>query len=361
MKSYLLWFCIAALGFISCQQDDPTLPNVTSQTWGGFNPGIDGPIDNMIVHNGELYMSGTFFNSGGVVTIGCTKYDGTNFTSLGTSSIPGISSLCEYSGELYAIGSFEHNGTIGPHLAKMSGITWNVITLVDSLPVPHEVTPYTNTNSSGLTVYQNKLVIAASTEIYTWDGTTVGKIGGLSMNSNNIQGITVYNSELIAMCTPQNSTFGLHKWDGNSWVSIQGQTVDSPVIWDMVEYNGELYIGGDISSIGGISTNNVAKWNGTTWSRVGDGQTLISSGLYSVYDLSVYNGKLFVATQTLPNPNLNYRSIKGLVWDGTVWDSIATTPQLFASPMSICGYNGKIYTGVNTTLNTGNTLFSVDE
>jgi hypothetical protein len=125
----------------------------------------------------------------------------------------------------------------------------------------------------------------------------------------------------------------------------------------MIEYNGELYVGGYFSSIGGIITNNLAKWNGTTWSKVGDGQALISSGLRQVLDLYVHNGKLYVGPGTMPDFNNYNKFVGGLVWDGTAWDSIAT-PQMLSEPF--CAYNGKIYVNGGNTLG-GNSLFSVDE
>ncbi len=39
----------------------------------------------------------------------------------------------------------------------------------------------------------------------------------------------------------------------------------------MAVYNVELYVTGGFDSAGGIAVNNIAKWNGSSWSAVGTG------------------------------------------------------------------------------------------
>ncbi len=39
----------------------------------------------------------------------------------------------------------------------------------------------------------------------------------------------------------------------------------------MTSFNGELYAGGWFTSAGGITSNYIAKWNGSTWTSLGQG------------------------------------------------------------------------------------------
>jgi hypothetical protein len=60
-------------------------------------------------------------------------------------------------------------------------------------------------------------------------------------------------------------------------------------------YNGELYVGGKFTTAGGVSASNIAKWNGTAWSALGSGITGSNTGSNSqVTSMAVYNGELYV-------------------------------------------------------------------
>ncbi len=39
----------------------------------------------------------------------------------------------------------------------------------------------------------------------------------------------------------------------------------------IVDPSGNLYVGGSFTSAGGVTVNNIAKWNGTSWSAIGGG------------------------------------------------------------------------------------------
>src|SRR5438045_1713916 len=74
--------------------------------------------------------------------------------------------------------------------------------------------------------------------------------------------------------------------DGNSLYSQNWSamgTGSNSDVYAMTSYNGELIVAGDFTSVGGISANRIANWNGTTWSSLGLG----TNGTVSA--LAVYN------------------------------------------------------------------------
>src|ERR1700733_4472199 len=105
--------------------------------------------------------------------------------------------------------------------------------------------------------------------------------------------------------------------NAQSWHPLAGGiTGDYGVLAEAV-YNGELYVGGWFYGAGGVTANNMARWNGWNWDSVGRGLT---GGENNVNATCVYNGKLYVggaffAAEGLPATNI-------ASWDGTHWDTV---------------------------------------
>ena len=61
----------------------------------------------------------------------------------------------------------------------------------------------------------------------------------------------------------------------------------------IVTYNGELIVAGQFDSIGGIAANNIAAWNGSSWSALGSGvSSTYNPNLvtFNISALAIYNG-----------------------------------------------------------------------
>ncbi|HUV26086.1 MAG TPA: hypothetical protein VMW34_01855, partial [Anaerolineales bacterium] len=56
--------------------------------------------------------------------------------------------------------------------------------------------------------------------------------------------------------------------------------------------NGNLYAGGRFSSAGGLPANNIAKWNGSTWSTLATG---VTGGSGIIYALEIDGSNLYAA------------------------------------------------------------------
>jgi hypothetical protein len=84
----------------------------------------------------------------------------------------------------------------------------------------------------------------------------------------------------------------------------------------MVEYKGELYMGGYFKQANGYAGNYIMKWNGTSFSSVGTGMN------NWVRCLKVYNDKLYVGGDFTQAGGVasNYVAM----WDGTNWNSVTT-------------------------------------
>ena len=70
---------------------------------------------------------------------------------------------------------------------------------------------------------------------------------------------------------------GLAMWDGKIWSDVGGGIDDCrgvfcfPTAYSLEVKGTDLIVGGNFGSIGGVPANKVAKWDGSTWSTLGDG------------------------------------------------------------------------------------------
>ena len=103
--------------------------------------------------------------------------------------------------------------------------------------------------------------------------------------------------------------------------------------YSSVIYNGELYVGGHFTSAGGITANNIAKWNGTNWSQVSDG----ING--EVHSLSVYNGELYAAGSFNAAGGMAAKDIAK--WNGTTWANLGYLESYSINTLAV--YNGELY------------------
>jgi len=58
-------------------------------------------------------------------------------------------------------------------------------------------------------------------------------------------------------------------------------------VWSVLVFDGDLIVGGEFTTAGGVTVNRIAKWNGTNWSALGTGMN------GSVRDLAIFNNELY--------------------------------------------------------------------
>lgn len=87
---------------------------------------------------------------------------------------------------------------------------------------------------------------------------------------------------------------GIARFDGQSWLPLGSGLSNGPYLLDVklaVLANGDIVAAGEFTSAGSIAVNNIARWNGSTWSSMGPGFSYVR-------DLAVApNGNLLVAHQ----------------------------------------------------------------
>lgn len=123
---------------------------------------------------------------------------------------------------------------------------------------------------------------------------------------------------------------------GSPWQAL-GTGTDSPVYTSASAPGGSLYAGGAFGQAGGMSTNYVARWDGTTWHALGAGMNDTVLSLAVSPGGSVYAGGTFTTAGNLPARHVAR-------WDGTAWRALGAgiafrVAALAASP------DGMLYAG----------------
>jgi hypothetical protein len=122
------------------------------------------------------------------------------------------------------------------------------------------------------------------------------------------------------------------RWDGSSWSALgsgvtgsqgQFQAVLALAVFD--DGSGPaLYAGGTFTQAGGIPANGIAKWDGSSWSPLGDGVT--NSNIYSVIALQVFDDgtgpALYAGGQFT---HAGGKPAVGIArWDGSTWSALGS-------------------------------------
>ena len=95
---------------------------------------------------------------------------------------------------------------------------------------------------------------------------------------------------------------GLARWDGTRWHAVGtgvqllfGQPFNSlAAVSAMCEFNGDLIVAGTFDRAGGQPVNHIARWNGITFSPLGQGLVEVG-GDAQVRSLAVFNNELYAA------------------------------------------------------------------
>jgi hypothetical protein len=212
-----------------------------------------------VASNGDVYAGGDFIGAGGVAAIHVARWDGTDWSSLGTGTTGGgivYALAVAGNSDVYVGGRFTQAGGVAANnVAKWNGTAWSSLG--------------TGT-ANGVSYFVYALAVASNGDLYV--GGEIGQAGGASAN-------------LVA------------RWNGTAWNAI-GTLLGNgmPAVRSLaLAANGDVYAGGNFTQAGGLATN-VARWNGNTWSSFGTGTNERVAGLAVGTTGQLYAGGFFTAT-----------------------------------------------------------------
>ena len=287
-------------------------------SWSSVGAGMNGPVKAVVIDpSGRLYAGGLFGTAGELSVNYIARWDGNSWNSLGSGMNSSVHALTfDSNGNLYAGGYFDSAGGVSAkRIAKWSGTTWSALGsgiisgIVTDLKADVAGNIYATgefSNAGGVTVKN----------IAKWDGTNWSAQG---------TGIDRTNSPL-AVDYLGNLYADKLKWNGSAWSEIDvtsSSSLNGGIFALVRDPAGNLYAGGAFTTINGLSTNYIAKWNGSIWSALGTGMNDTVDAL--VFDSSgnLYAGGRFT---TAGGQSAKYVA----KWDGSSWTALGSGP--YSSP-----------------------------
>jgi hypothetical protein len=245
------------------------LPLKCFAQWSNVKNGTSSTVHSLLndTVSKKLYVGGEFIFADGKQCRGIATWDGLqwnkvengmdffNRTDYDTSAFPGVvTTILRYKDAIYACGTFYNAG---------------------------------GTEAFG---------------IAKWDGTKCNNIGNTAIRHHNYDGyiaaMHIYNDELY-VSGGFDSIAGIAskciaKYDGNNWTSLPSpiveDTTNSWYLSDFTFYKGELYVGGNFEKGTDVTVQDLAKYDGSNWVKVG---TSISGQLTDVSKFCVFKNELY--------------------------------------------------------------------
>ncbi len=115
------------------------------------------------------------------------------------------------------------------------------------------------------------------------------------------------------------------RWDGNSWHALSSGTAGTSPDVNAIAINGsDVYVGGDFTSAGSCSCKYVAHWNGTAWSALGGGVSGFNTTVYAIAisGTNVYVGGKFDTVIDPPSTPHAARNVALWKAASSTWDTM---------------------------------------
>ncbi len=339
-------------------------------------PGVDGTIDTAAADSdGNLDVGGQFSVAGSVIANNVAKWNGSAWSALGSGVSGSEDWIANHvnvsafafatNGNLYAAGYFSTAGGVPAtniaqwdgriRLALGSGIgDSNAWVNVDALACDDSGNLYAGgrfTTAGGV----------SATNIAQWNGSAWLALGsGIGDTNANVFALTCDSSgNLYAggdfTSAGDVSATNIAEWNGSSWLAL-GSGVSGavfapgrlgytgPEVSSLAVVGDKLYVGGIFTLAGGVSVNNVARWDGSSWTALGAGLGT------EVRSLVVSGTNLCAGAATWSDITGWYFDIAR--WNGNSWVELGSGSYIPGSILAVSGTN--VFVGGGSTISEWN-------
>lgn len=313
--------------------------------WSHLGSGVNGTVNALHVIGGDLYVGGDFLTASGVTVNRIAKWDGVSWSPLGSGVNNPVRALASLDGNLYVGGEFSTAGGVSvSYIAKWNGSAWSSLDVGVNNYVRALAFVGSDLYAGGL--FTTAGAIPANC-IARWNGSVWSAVA--SGVNNYVYALTSADGNLYAggmfLSASGVTVNRVAKWNGSSWSAL-GTGVGG-IVRVIAVVGSDVYVGGEFTTAGGASSRYVARWNGTAWSSLGTG---VNQYVYAITSIGseVYVGGAFVAAG-------DYSANRIAKWTGSAWVSFGSGCNGTIQVMLVVGndlYVGGAFTAIgNITAN----------
>lgn len=329
----------------------PFIAAWNGSTWVPLSTGMNGIVAALAVVNNILYAGGQFSTAGGLTVNQIAKWNGTEWSALGSGMSGGsaeVDALSVSGNNLYVGGEFTAaGGASANNLAMWNGSSWSAVSTGTNALVAALV-------NLGAVLYAGGNFTTAGgvtvSHVARWDGsawsTLLGGTSGgggagdiFALNADSSTGNLYAGGSFTTAGVTSANNIAYWNDQSNGWSAMgTGTNGTNGPVHSLRVQSGNVYAGGNFTQAGGVTVNNIAQWNGSSWSAMGTGTNGNVEGLTSGGS-NVYAGGNF--TQAGGN-TVNFIA----VWNGTAWAALGTGMDADAAALVIAP-SLQVLNGVN--------------
>jgi trimeric autotransporter adhesin len=310
----------------------------------------DGFVQSIAILGSRVYAGGVFLTAGGVAVKGLAAWDGSTWTPLGSGVVWGeggggsVRALAVGGSDLYVGGDFYGAGELAvTRVARWDGEAWHPL----GMGIEGEV--FAVSSIDGNVFIGGSFTTAGGLScprIVVWDGEKMTAVGnGIEGDGTDtaVHAIAKYRGAIVvagAFATAGGVTVNnIAAWDGTSWSSLGGGVTGTMAqVNALAVLNDILYVGGQFTSAGGVTTGGLARWNGSSWSAVSTG--IAGATIRSASAIAVDGARMAVAGSL----SMSGGGGSGVaLLNGSSWSILGTTDRWSVS--SLCFHAGALYAG----------------
>jgi hypothetical protein len=317
-------------------------------SWSAMGSGIgNNPTDGFAVqsfddgHGPRLFVGGDFQSVGGVPARRIAAWNGTAWSPVGEGLNSGVRALATFDDghamRLFAGGEFTHAGGFAlKSIGEWNGALWSPlgagITRAQGSSSVQALTMFDDGSGSALYVggYFDHAGGLPASNIAKWSGSSWSALGSGANGAvqalasfDDGSGPALYAGGLFTIAGGGAVANGIAKWNGLSWSGVGGGLSSLPASALATFDDGTgtaLYVGGSFFAVGSLQVSSIAKWNGATWSALGNGIGGTVAALCTFDDGSgpaLYAGGTFTGAGGAPVNNI-------AKWNGSSWSALST-------------------------------------